>query len=232
MIDRVGNTRYTDAYINSARHTEATRTDAPAFLLGNEEEGVVWDRQSENKSEKKDVSVKNQNKNTKKDTYESSLKPAPSKEKKSNPEEIKKPAFMEPWSLNAFTGAVKNLFKSVKYVFKGLFDFIWYGEQKEDKEASDKVKEISGKESSEKSTSKNEAAKEGSEIKESDNTGKNKKPEKPYEITMEYVKKMNEGRTAARNTDLLTTYNKFGKTTYPSKSDAERILHTDKSNRV
>ena len=221
MIERVGNTRYTDAYMNSSKHTEAKKADAPAFLLGDEEEGVVWDRQSDKKADdkKKDIS-KDQSKNTKKDSYESSLKETPKEEKKKEPEKIKKPAFMEPWSVESFTGAVKNLFKSIKFVFKGFFDFIWYGEQKDEKTPS-KENEAVAENDTKESVSKTEEPKKKEEI---------KKPEKPYEITMEYVMKMNEGKTPARSTDLLTTYDKFGKTTYPSKSDAQRILHVDKSN--
>ena len=115
MIEGVRNNKYTDAYINAGRRTAKVTNDAPSFLPLLEEDGVVWDRQSgEESPEKKseNTALKKQDKkndlNSKKDTYESTvLNNKPDKEIK------KKPAFMEPWSIDAFAGALINLFKSI-----------------------------------------------------------------------------------------------------------------------
>ena len=221
MIEGVRNNKYTDAYINAGRRTAKVTNDAPSFLPLLEEDGAVWDRQSgEESPEKKseNTALKNQDKkndlNSKKDTYESTvLNNKPDNEIK------KKPAFMEPWSIDAFAGAFKNLFKSIRHVFKGLFDFIWYGEDKkeEDTGTGEEAKEIRD----------NFIMPEEDEAPAAPKKSDDKK-EKPVFDIKAAVRDLHP-ENAARSTDLLTTYNKFGKAVRPSKSDESLILRGDRS---
>ena len=221
MIEGVRNNKYTDAYLNTGKRTTKVTNDAPSFLLDLEEDGVVWDRQSkeepeEKKSDDKALKNKKNDVNNRKDTYESTVL-----EKTSEKEIKKKPAFMEPWSIDAFAGAFKNLFTSIKHVFKGLFDFIWYGEDKKenDTEKAENSEEI--RTDFIMPDTDDEPVPEPKPV-------KKEKKETPVFDLKAAVRDLHP-ENAARSTDLLTTYNKFGKAVRPSKSDESLILRGDKS---
>ena len=127
MIDRVNNS-YTNSYLNNGTKTRniGKSEDVPEFLLDYDTRGVVWDR-----DDKKQKQVPNLQKETKKpelkDTYERS-------------QDYTKP---EPVKTEASASSGIGILDGIKKLFKRIFDFIWYGDQKPEETADKEKADIS-----------------------------------------------------------------------------------------
>lgn len=216
MIDRINNNPYTNAYSQS-QVKKTSNEDAPQFLLGNEDEGVIWEKSSEKKASK---SVEQNKKNVtpvKNDTVEiSSIKTEADKTKESD--NSSESSFSFSATLKSFADGIKNFFSQI-------LKAVWY----DDEAKSSNVKNTDGLVANDNNSSLNESI--------------NKTPkaydsvEKDRLIRESISKKDNEevmriltdnySKTPARNTTLLTKYDKRGKLANVDGADEVRIL-TDK----
>ena len=111
MVNRVDNrSSVAAAYESSARKRKRSETDAPAFLLG-DEEGVIWER--ENKKEK----------------------PAPRREEKT---EAEKPAEKTEAVKEEKSVDIHEIISSIRDRIRTIFDralkLLWYGEDEKKEE--------------------------------------------------------------------------------------------------
>lgn len=223
MVNRVNDGQYTNAYINTKRQKIKTDAEAPAFLLNYDERGVIWDR-DEASSKSKEEQVREKRANEAKSQKKNSPAVKETKEASAN----ERPAFLNPWSVESLIGAIKNLAKSIKYVFDGFLKLVWYGEE-------DTKKDQTAQGEEEKNITEFEEKSELENISEENNLLS--KDEKASKFVSDFDKKLEAAKagvdgTLARNTDLLTTYDRFGHTVSPSKSNQSLILHGDKAYKV
>lgn len=213
MINRISD-NYTNPYVKNKNKVSETQ-DAPAFLLNYDEKGVVWDRDKEEEKEKnvKEEEQKNNPPKQQKDVYESTILKA---EKTQHEDE--KPSF-----LDGFKKMIDMALDGAKKAFKSLFEFIWYGDEKDKIEVSDNV-EV------QENISVIETENEETEV-----TAAEKAKEKYINaIDREYYEKLDKARKGvsgvpARNSTLLTTYNKRGKINQIDAAESDRVLRGDKS---
>lgn len=238
MIDKVGNNSYTNAYSQNVVKKTSSE-EAPPFLLNYDENGVVWDR-SKNEEEKTIPKKKEPSNNAKttfrvkdtKDTYEPSFtvknEAKPAQETNANEK-------------NVVVEILKQVFLGVRIVFKKAFDFVWYGNEKDDEKNNEKDNEKDSKiendkenaikanlsrldaniiNNSEKDKASNFASK--TPTKEEliyDSISKNDKDEVVRLLTDNYT------NMPARNTSMLTHYDKHGQIVSVNGSDEARILN-------
>lgn len=205
MIDRINNGNYTNPYSNRVNKTSATGQDVPPFLLDFEEEGVFYERGETKKEEAAPKKI-----STGKDSYETSINKQIEAEKPKN----------DTSSSLDFAAILDKALNAVKSFFVGVFEFIWYGDDK----PSDKQEEIT-----EENMSVDEAV--ISEEKNDENVkilSLRKEREEEYRKKVELAKQGVKG-IPARNTSLLTTYDRWGHINKPSATDSVLILKGDKS---
>ena len=127
MVNRVDNrSSVAAAYESTARKRKRSETDAPAFLLG-DEEGVVWER-----GDKKE-------------------KPKPKKEEKENTEEVIIKQETEEIKGEGFnvSAAFAKIRKSIKEFFDKVLQLFWYGEDEPHKKEAAAEKEMTDEEKEE-----------------------------------------------------------------------------------
>ncbi len=127
MVNRVDNrSTVAAAYESTARKRKRSETDAPAFLLG-DEEGVIWDRR-DNKE-----------------------KPKAKKEEKEKTEEVEIKAKEESADTDGFdvSGAFAKIRKSIKEFFDKVLKLFWYGDDEKIRDTKEAEKEISEEEKEE-----------------------------------------------------------------------------------
>ena len=211
MVNRVGNGYTSNSYSSTGRIRPKADEDAPAFLLNYDEKGVVWDRGTE---EKQKVQPKIQTPPPKtpiRKTYNEYV------------EEVDTKKYEDKDAL--LTENVSKFWQTVKGFFSKIINFIWYGEAA-DKNAN--IKEDKDPRLTNDVTSYDEKKAE----KTLDNPVKNEKyisaAEKEKNEKMEIYEQALK-KTPARNTSLLTTYNRHGAIRDISASESERILKPDKA---
>lgn len=198
MIDRIDNNSYTNAYRSSSVN-KVSKEDTPQFLLNYDEDGVVWDRQDTN--DKKQINkTGTKEKSDKRDTFESTI---------INNDASKNAAVANDSEIIDIAGIVKNVAKSVTDFFKNIFNFIWYGDDNQEKEKSVNDSEI-------KETTVIDSRQKDKLIRES--IEKKDSKEVMRLLTDDYKKQ------PARNSTLLTHYDRRGNIVNVNGADEERIL--------
>lgn len=246
MIDRVNNNIYTNAYSNKAvKRTQAE--DTPAFLLNYDEKGVVWDRSNDEAEKEKSVSennskdklveelvIKKKNVNTK-DTYESTITDADNH--KNDFDILDDKSII---NLKNLREMFRQIFSGVTMMFKSVFNFVWYGNDIPDENAPEKANKETTEETTEKISEKtiekqdkrNDSATNKS-IAESQTLSKEELIRKSIsnKDTDEIMRLLtdNYANKPARNTALLTQYDKYGNIVSVSGADEARILKNKKS---
>lgn len=224
MVNRIGN-NYTNPYVNTPTKTSSNGEKAPAFLLSFDEDGVIWDRESDG-GKKDALQTKvgdNKGHDAKRDEkgveYISTIQ-------KSDVEELE--AKEKAPSLFQIIG---TLISSVRTAITKAFDYIWYGDDEKQSTVigeaeSENKEEIAGKDAEELGEGiAEDKARADSKI--SANVRR-------LRHRTEFEKKLADARngvdgTPARNTDLLTTYDRRGNIRKISATDSSRILKGDKS---
>ncbi|MCR5129165.1 MAG: hypothetical protein K6B69_13815 [Lachnospiraceae bacterium] len=228
MINRVdGQHNYTNPYERQKRKSGRVEADAPAFLLDYDEKGVIWERSSE--QQKGQIPKENAASGEKKETGKEK-KAAPVKQK----EEPEKEAGKAP-SEGFFQGILKRL----RGLVQGVLNLVWYGGEEEKKEAE---------------AENSEALTSVTELSENEDTilpvteESSEDPEVSVELTEEeedqelrellakkdnkaFMERLTHGnrRKPARNTSVLTSYDRHGRLVRPENAEAGRILHHEQN---
>ena len=223
MINRVSDNNYTNPYAENRKKVSETQ-DAPAFLLNYDEKGVVWDRDKNEKDKEESVGNKparqnNSSAKKQRDTYESSVTKSSDDEK--NEDKTASP-------FDSLKKVFQTVADNIKSAFKSLFKFVWYGNDDADKnfDINNDLNVVDEKESDD-----IKIEKEIIEKQESLNASREK-----YKSSMdaEYYQKLERARKGvsgvpARNTSLLTTYDKHGEIKKINASESDMVLRGDKS---
>lgn len=239
MIQRVNNQNFTNKYSQNTSKIRNTGEDTPAFLLGNEKEGVVWDRQEE-KADRK--SQKNQMQKNAKDNL-----PA----KNSNSSGFVKAAAGHEGNQNKKYDTGKKtddaagiyqlkerIFGFTRTLIQKIAAFFWYGN---DTEWKPDTKETPADMSIEKTENISAEQFENTKLKgeNSKTTGTILSPqEKDARIRELLAKKDTEAvmdlltehhtKQLAKKSGLLTQYDRHGTIKMPGGSEQSRILADDK----
>lgn len=233
MVNKIGDNQYINTYTRNAKTLGTEDDKAPAFLLGYDEEGVVWDRSDNRKGKKEenladkaksgrnDVGAKSGRNLRDRDTYESTIIPQTSTETKAE-ENKEQPAL-------SLSEIVNQVFTSIKESIMKVFNFIWYGDEKNQNKTEEKSGEIAEEvleeklDASKEVTMNNEDA--GNEVK---SVSVEKKYATEFDRRLAQAGQGVKGKPA-RNTDLLTTYDGRGVIRSVSPTDSKLILEGDKS---
>lgn len=220
MIDRINDNRYTNAYRNSSiKKLSEVKGETLPFSLDMADDGVVWDRQDSEKKKESD-STKNANyqKNEKKDSYLSQNKNEFEKDNSQDSkilEENQTRIDKGNISLENVTKVISNIINNVKGIFINIFNFIWYGDEKTESESE--LLSTKNADSALATIDSDEASKTKEElIRESISKKDSKEIERL--ITDNYSK------IPARNTSLLTKYDKRGNIVNINGADEAVIL--------
>ncbi|MDE6743673.1 MAG: hypothetical protein K2J95_07350 [Lachnospiraceae bacterium] len=228
MINGVNNNNI-NSYRNHSVRPSKTNMDAPPFLLQYDEKGVVWDRkeQDDQENEKK---VQEAEENRKK---AADVKSATAKALSVNDAP---PAMKDTSKVEGQAGEdlFRGILNGVKNFFVGIFNFIWYGDEgkAEQTQKEERIKVQAGDSvGTEPVTSAVAAA----------STGEGEQIDKDALIkeliarhdTKGVVDILTENHTIqpARNSTLLTYYNRHGKIVELHQTNTGRILHGDRHTR-
>ncbi len=189
----------------------------PKFLLGGDEEGVVWERSGKEEGKKKTTAparsggVTGTKFSDKKATY------TPSREAKQLQESQKKtePAAEEKPKEE---GVVSRVLSGIRGFFKNILNFLWYGDEKE-KSASEKKEDSSLVTTKKKEESVTKPQTDEDRIKAYIKAGD----------TNGVVDVLTKGGTVqpARNSTLLTKYDRRGHIVEGNRMNTGVILHGD-----
>lgn len=228
MINRVdGQHNYTNPYERQKRKSGRVEADAPAFLLDYDEKGVVWERSSQ--QEKGQIP---------KESAASDDRKEAKKQKKAEPVKEKDTPRTEEAKASS-DGFFKGIFKRLRGLVQGILNLVWYSGEEEKKtpdetvpETENAVTEISETGDTvipvaEEEAEDPEASLELSE-EEEDKELRELIAKKDDKAFMDRLTRGNR-RKPARNTSVLTSYDRHGRLVKPEDADAGRILHHEQS---
>lgn len=219
MINRVdGQHNYTNPYERQKRKSGRVEADAPAFLLDYDENGVIWERGSDQK--KGQVPKESVSQNGKKETV---------KKKKTTP--AAEPEVAAPEKEQKEKGAFfQNIVKRLRDLVQGFLQLVWYSGEEEKKPA-----DTDAAEHAEEAAAEAEVLQETAEVPSEDLSGEEedrklreliaKKDEKGFMNTLTRGNR----RRPARNTSVLTSYDRRGRLVKPDDAEAGRLLHHETS---
>lgn len=227
MVNGVNNNNI-NSYRNHSIRPSKTDMDAPPFLLQYDEKGVVWEHKDQNdKEEEKKIKEAGENHKKAADVRSVAAKAVSANDTPSvrkDTSEAKGQAGEE---------LFRSLLDGVKNFFVNIFNFIWYG---------DDGKAEQGGKAEEASKTQNTDGFETDPVKKTAaSTGEDAQMDKDALIkeliarhdTNGVVDILTENHTIqpARNSTLLTYYNRHGKLVDLSQTNTGRILHGDRRTR-
>lgn len=230
MINGIDSRNYTNPYQNNVKKVNQAGEDAPAFLLGNDENGVVWERQNEKeKKSNSEESIKKQDESPEKQAHTEKIDASnKNKESSSNKSDV-----------DSFSNIIKRIAESLRKIIKGMANFFWYGNEKETSGGENDKLELSKIDDAEKEPDINPLEKK-TEKTELTDTGKNELSEEEQDRIIRELLKNNDTEAVmdmitdhnrkqlAKNSNLLTQYDKHGSLRELSGSEQVRILTGDK----
>lgn len=228
MINGVNNNNI-NSYRNQSVRPTKTDMDAPPFLLQYDEKGVVWDRKEQDDQEKeKNVKEAEGNRRKAADVKTVSAKLPSTNDAPTAAKDISKA------EEQAGEGLFRGILNGVKNFFVGIFNFIWYGDDGKGEQAQKEEHiKAQAEDSVGKEPMKNTAA--------AASAGENEQMDKDALIkeliarhdTKGVVDILTENHTIqpARNSTLLTYYNRHGKIVEHHQTNTGRILHGDRLTR-
>ena len=244
MIHRVDNQSYTNRYSQNVSKVKNTAEDTPAFLLGNEEEGVVWERQKDNKDKRKQSSIRQTkeqqkaNNNTFSDSKRSAVEIG-QQSRNDNTEKVTGDSA-------DFHQMKDKIALFIRKLIKAIANFFWYGEETSSKQntkesATDNVqseKQTVSETYSEATETETLPALSSLQEQAPSQESSFSTQEKDARIRELLAKKDTEGvmdiltdhhtRQLAKKTGLLTQYDRHGVIIMPSGGEQSRILMDDK----
>ena len=214
MINRVdGQHNYTNPYERQKRKSGRVEADAPAFLLDYDEKGVVWEREGDKQKGQipKDSAASKEKRDTvkKQKAVNVAEKEAESTEEKSS----------------AAGSFFQNILKGLRGLLQGFLQLVWYSgeEEKKTEDVSDTTElAILDEESIEPDL----VQADGQELSEEEEDRKLREliAKKDNKAFMDTLTRGNR-RKPARNTSILTSYDRHGRLVKPEEAEAGRLLH-------
>ena len=202
MINRVdGQHNYTNPYERQKRKSGRVEADAPAFLLDYDEKGVVWERSKD--QQKGQIPKENATSGEKKETKKEK-KAAPVKQKEEPVAEEKK---------TSSEGFFQGILKRLRGLVQGVLNLVWYSGE-EEKKATEAAEDP-------------QVSLELSE-EEEDKELRELLAKKDNKAFMDRLTRSNR-RRPARNTSVLTSYDRHGRLVKPEDAEAGRILHHEQN---
>ncbi|MBR3105228.1 MAG: hypothetical protein IKQ27_00400 [Lachnospiraceae bacterium] len=228
MINRVdGQHNYTNPYERQKRKSGRVEADAPAFLLDYDEKGVVWERSSE--QQKGQIPKENAASGEKKEAK---------KEKKAVPVKQKEEPVAEETKAPS-EGIFQGILKRLRGLVQGVLNLVWYSGEEEKKatEAEENKAETSVTEIGEAEDTIIPVADEQAEDpqvslelseEDEDRELRDLLAKKDNKAFMDRLTRGNR-RKPARNTTVLTSYDRHGRLVKPEDAEAGRILHHEQN---
>lgn len=231
MVNGVNNNNI-NSYRNHSVRPSKTDMDAPPFLLQYDEKGVVWDHKDDQNDNEKENKIK--------EAGESHGRAADVKSAAAKTVSVNDTSSVMKDASKAEGQAGEDPFRSIlngiKNFFVGIFNFIWYGDDGKAEQTHKKEEErirVQTADSLGTDPVKNEAA--------AASAGEDAQMDKEALIkeliarhdTKGVVDILTENHTIqpARNSTLLTYYNRHGKIVELSQTNTGRILHGDRHTR-
>lgn len=250
MIQRVNNQNYTNKYSHNISKVKNTGEDTPAFLLGNEKEGVVWERQEETTGKKNQKSLSqakaeerfpSANGNSSNLLKATAMDPA---NQNNNPNSVIKPG-----DSAAYYQVKNKLVSFARNLLKRITNFFWYGNDANRKQETEETQMVMQRAKTQTiSTEELDKTKPEDENTKSfastDEQGQKEFPEtnlspqekdarirellakKDTEAVMEILTE-HHTRQLAKKSGLLTQYDRHGRIKMPGGSEQNRILAND-----
>lgn len=233
MINGIDSRNYTNPYQNNVKKVNSAGEDAPAFLLGNDENGVVWERQQEKEKKSNSEDAIKKQKDEKETTLHSN--------KVDSAKIVGGNNSLDEQVSPSFSNIIKKITESLKKILRGMANFFWYGNEKNATNDENEKTELPGAEENlEAKVPVNEAELEGPE-KGYASTESTELTEEEQEQKIRELLKNNEKdavmdlitdhnkKQLAKNSTLLTQYDKHGSLRELSGSEQIRILSGDKA---
>ena len=215
MVNGINSNNPINSYSNTSVRPSKADMDAPAFLLQYDEKGVVWDRdekESDKESETRE-SAKNGGSSQRsvageRNNYKKQIEAG---EKKSE----------QPVELGDLFGSILSKIKSF---FSSFLNFIWYGDEDN---ASDEHGDTEESPLIKAADSPQEAHTAGTYTADTETVIKDMIARHDMDGVVDVLTK-NHTIQPARNSTLLTYYNRHGKIVDMSQTNTGRILHGDR----
>ncbi len=231
MVNGVNNNNI-NSYRNHSVRPSKTDMDAPPFLLQYDEKGVVWDHKDDQNDKEKENKIKEAGESNRKtaDVKSVSAKVPPINDTSAVVKETSKAEDQSGEDL------FRNILNGVKNFFVGIFNFIWYGDngkaEQTHKTEEERIR-VQTTDSLGTEPVKNAAA--------AASAGEDAQMDKDALIkeliarhdTKGVVDILTENHTIqpARNSTLLTYYNRHGKIVELNQTNTGRILRGDRNTR-
>lgn len=229
MVNGVNNNNI-NSYRNHSARPSKTDMDAPPFLLQYDEKGVVWDHKDEQNDNEKENKIKEAGESH---GRAADVKSAAAKTVSANDtSSVMKDASKAEGQ--AGEDPFRSILNGIKKFFVGIFNFIWYGDDGK-AEQEDKAEEASkahNADTFETSPNKNVTAASDMEDEQMDKDALIKELIARHD-TKGVVDILTENHTIqpARNSTLLTYYNRHGKIVELNQTNTGRILRGDRNTR-
>lgn len=231
MVNGINNNNI-NSYRNHSVKPSKTDMDAPSFLLQYDEKGVVWDHKDDQNDKEKENKIKEAGENHRKtaDVKSAAAKAVTVNDTSSVMKDTSKAE--EQVGEDPF----RSILNGIKNFFVGIFNFIWYGDDgkaEQTQKTEEERKKVQTVDSFGTEPVKNAAA--------AASAGEDAQMDKEALIkeliarhdTKGVVDILTENHTIqpARNSTLLTYYNRHGKIVELSQTNTGRILHGDRHTR-
>ena len=237
MVNGINSNQRINSYVNnSGKTTSKSNAETPAFLLRDDEKGVVWERSSAEEDKKKEIDKKAVRKADERNIQQTQSAVNRTKLSKEENADIKPDV-----ANGSGTLTLEGILTGVKNLFQNIFNFIWYGnteeienEKNKDHNSIDGVSNAKIMDASEKEAT----------LIESEN-GKNAlSEEQSLQVKDQMIRELiakhdTEGVVdiltnhytiqPARNSNLLTYYNRHGQIVNMSNTNTGRILRGDRN---
>lgn len=226
MVNGVNNNNI-NSYRNHSVRSSKTDMDAPPFLLQYDEKGVVWDHKDQNdKEEEKKIKETGGSHGNAADVKSVSAKVPPVTDTSAVTKETSRAEGQTGEDL------FRGILNGIKKFFVGIFNFIWYGDDGK-AEQGDKAEEASKAQNADAfGTSPVKTAAAASDMKDEqmDKDALIKELIARHD-TKGVVDILTENHTIqpARNSTLLTYYNRHGKIVELNQTNTGRILRGDRN---
>lgn len=225
MVNGVNGSHYQNPYEQNRIRGKDNTKDAPPFLLNYDEKGVVWER------EEKKETVKDTKADVKKQSAEAVAIKGTAADQKAD-SVLKTNSTPEPLS-----AGIKQVLEQIFSGIRKIWEFIWYGDEKDKKE-----NEATAVESDRKVTEEQKSAEviappaknqpftyeAGMSDEQKDKVIRELLKKKDTEGIMTVLTD-NYSKIPAKNSSLLSSYNRHGQMVEIDPMSARRILEGDKS---
>ncbi len=229
MVNGVNN-NHINSYTNHSVRPSKTDMDAPPFLLQYDEKGVIWERKDQEDKEK-EKKVKEAEERLKRAAAADAKAVSVKTPLVSDMPTVGKDAYKTEGQAEG--GLLRGILDGVKNFFVGIFNFIWYGDDGKTEQTYEPGKKEPAADSFRVGQGKSETTTVSSAEDAQTDTDALIKEMIARHDTKGVVDILTKNHTIhpARNSTLLTYYNRHGKIVELNQTNTGRILHGDRHTR-